>query len=573
MKRILTKLTLVFAAILSVATLHASDKVALLVILGQSNADGSAFSEPELDLEMQQWYTTSPLARNLHIWYVPTQVKNEENKLGQIARHVIDGRYRDMPPQWMQLWYRNDNTARRTAMNMIHGAGSYSDVAQGRRGIEGQFGRRFADAYPDKELFVVKLGASGSGIDTWANPADDNNWRYFIEQTYKPAIESLKAMGKDPELIGVWWMQGCADSEMSADDYAAKLKLLAERLNGELGFDHAPLYIGTIPKPAENMEVNPNGSVGFGQGVRTAQERVAATTPNVKLVNTSDCPMQFEDQFKGKIHFNHAGVNRIADHLADSIAAAGTDAWGQPTSHSAWQLEWEENFDGNQIDWNIWSKIPRGKANWNDCMSDADTLYAVADGKLILRGMRTSAQLPDTAACVTGGVFTKGKKAFGHGRLEIEAKLQPAQGAWPAIWLLPAPVDGKDVGWPNGGEIDIMERLNFDNFAYQTVHSPYTLDQNITDKPRSSATGRIAPDGYNVYAVELYSDSISFFINGVHTLTYRRNPALGPQQFPFDREFYLLIDMQLGGSWVGPVNPDQLPVEMLVERVSFYRRR
>ena len=59
-------------------------------------------------------------------------------------------------------------------------------------------------------------------------------------------------------------------------------------------------------------------------------------------------------------------------------------------------------------------------------------------------------------------------------------KLNGATGAWPAFWLLPQ--DGK---WPGGGEIDIMERLNNDSIAYQTVHSHYTFDLGIKDNPET----------------------------------------------------------------------------------------
>lgn len=75
----------------------------------------------------------------------------------------------------------------------------------------------------------------------------------------------------------------------------------------------------------------------------------------------------------------------------------------------------------------------------------------------------------DTAPYLTGGVYTKGKKLFTGGRVEVCARLQAAKGAWPAIWMLPEKAE-----WPKGGEIDIMERLNHDRIAYQTTHSYYT---------------------------------------------------------------------------------------------------
>ena len=155
-----------------------------------------------------------------------------------------------------------------------------------------------------------------------------------------------------------------------------------------------------------------------------------------------------------------------------------------------------------------------------------------------------------------------------NGRIEIRARLEAAEGAWPAIWMLP-----EHAPWPMGGEIDIMERLNNDTIAYQTVHSFYTYNLKIKNTPLSHAIGTIKPNDYNVYAVELYKDSLSFYINDIHTFSYPRIQTEKEGQFPFDQPFYLLIDMQLGGSWVGKVNPKDLPVEMHVDWVRFYQKK
>ena len=131
---------------------------------------------------------------------------------------------------------------------------------------------------------------------------------------------------------------------------------------------------------------------------------------------------------------------------------------------------WEENFDqAEHFDEASWSKIPRGRSDWNNYMSDFDSCYAMRDGNLVLRGLVNYSLPVDTAPFITGGVYTKGKVGFSDGRLDIRAKLYGATGAWPAFWLLP-----ENEGWPDGGEIDIMERLNNDTIAYQTVHSAYT---------------------------------------------------------------------------------------------------
>lgn len=229
-------------------------------------------------------------------------------------------------------------------------------------------------------------------------------------------------------------------------------------------------------------------------------------------------------------------------------------------------LSWEENFNQlNSFDTSRWSKIPRGPSDWDRHMSDFDGCYTMRDGKLVLRGIINNSVPGDTARYITGGVYTKDKVAFGFGRLEIRAKLNGARGAWPAFWLL-----SQGMKWPDGGEIDIMERLNSDSIAYQTVHSHYTYDLKMKE-PKQGATGRINPNDFNTYAVELYPDSLVFFLNNKKTFTYPRIVTDKGGQFPFDKyKYYLLLDMQLGGSWVGKVYPEDLPVEMEIDWVRFY---
>lgn len=238
-------------------------------------------------------------------------------------------------------------------------------------------------------------------------------------------------------------------------------------------------------------------------------------------------------------------------------------------SSNGWKLTWQENFRQKKgFDTRTWSKIPRGRADWNNYMTDFDSCFDQRKGNLVLRGIVNHSLPNDTAPYLTGGVYTKGKKTFSNGRIEIRAKLQGAQGAWPAIWMLP-----ENAKWPQGGEIDIMERLSHDTIAYQTVHSHYTYNLGIKDNPLSHSTGPINPDDYNVFAVELYPDSLSFYINDVHTFTYTRIQTDKEGQFPYNQPFYLLIDMQLGGAWVGAVHPRQLPVEMWVDWVRFYQKK
>ena len=255
--------------------------------------------------------------------------------------------------------------------------------------------------------------------------------------------------------------------------------------------------------------------------------------------------------------------------LVPAIAFFAASAFPAFAAAPQWKLVWADEFNGSKIDTRRWSKIERGKPDWKNTMSNDPSLFAVKNGKLILRGKVNPNTKKDPSPYITGGISTQGKFSFCHGKIEIRAKFDSAQGAWPALWMLPEKGD-----WPDGGEIDIMEHLNFDNIAYQTVHSRYTwtLKRN---NPRPGSTGKIRRDDFNVYAVEWHPDKLVFLINGKETFTYPRVPAEEKNgQWPFTKPFYILVDMQIGGGWVessGKVNPSHLPVEMQVDWVRVYR--
>lgn len=254
-----------------------------------------------------------------------------------------------------------------------------------------------------------------------------------------------------------------------------------------------------------------------------------------------------------------------------SILTTGCILTCMSQTHNKWEQVWEDNFNQETLDTANWSKIPRWHPEWAQHMSSDPACYEMRNGNLVLKGIMTPAESKDTARYITGGVYTKHKRAFHGGRLEIRAKLQGARGAWPAIWL--KPFEEEKYPWPSGGEIDIMERLNHDTIAYQTVHSTYTQHLNIRNNPPQGATGHINPNDYNTYAVEMYPDSVVFFINNSRTFSYPKIKTDKKGQFPFDKPYYLLIDMQLGGSWVGAVDTLDLPVEMHIDWVRYHKQK
>ena len=253
--------------------------------------------------------------------------------------------------------------------------------------------------------------------------------------------------------------------------------------------------------------------------------------------------------------------------LKATLAALLFCATALASSPHKYRLVWQDDFNGTTFDSRSWTKISRGAPDWRKYMSDADSLYAVRDGKLVLRGAVNTNLEADTARFVTGGLYTKRTHAVRYGKVELRARLDCAQGVWPAIWMKP----DYEIKWPHGGEIDIMEHLNHDTIAYQTVHSYYTQILKQKKNPPHGGTHPIKRDDFNTYGVEILPDSLVFSINGQPSFTYPRVEELKDKdQYPFGAPFYLLIDMQIEGSWVGKADPKQLPVEMEIDWVKFY---
>jgi len=238
-------------------------------------------------------------------------------------------------------------------------------------------------------------------------------------------------------------------------------------------------------------------------------------------------------------------------------------------SDKKWKLVWEDDFEGKEIDTTKWSRIPAGSSDWNRHMSQEDEVFHLENGHLHLLGINNPDTLKDPRPFITGGIWSKGKFAFQYGRIEIRAKLGSAQGAWPAMWML-AELD-KYGKYPMNGEIDIMEHLNFDKIIHQTTHSHYTLNLGQKQNPPHGGTAPVDAGEFNVYGLSWYPDRLVFQLNGKDTFIYPRKAGVDKTQWPYDQPFFILIDQQLGGNWVGKVDQKQLPVAMEIDWVKVYQ--
>ncbi len=117
----------------------------------------------------------------------------------------------------------------------------------------------------------------------------------------------------------------------------------------------------------------------------------------------------------------------------------------------------------------------------------------------------------------------------------------------------------------------MMEQLNFETSFYQTIHSDYIDNLKNREYPKYSTTSPYKIGEFNIFGMEWYADRIDLFINGIKTFSYPKVEGNGASQWPFDQEFYIILNQALGRNWVGPVNDADLPVKMIIDWVRVYR--
>ena len=159
-------------------------------------------------------------------------------------------------------------------------------------------------------------------------------------------------------------------------------------------------------------------------------------------------------------------------------------------------------------------------------------------------------------------MLTKDKYVFKYGKVEVKAKLPSGVGTWPAIWMLGS--DISTVSWPACGEIDIMEHLGRDlNNIYGTFHYPGHSggSANGATKMISNATTE-----FHIYTLEWNAYNMKISVDGevVHSL-------VNTGSIPFNHDFFIILNVAMGGNFAGPVDPTVTGGTMEVDYVRVYK--
>ncbi|NEA33893.1 family 16 glycosylhydrolase [Streptomyces sp. SID13031] len=276
-----------------------------------------------------------------------------------------------------------------------------------------------------------------------------------------------------------------------------------------------------------------------------------------------------------------AGAALVGTALLQSPATARTTATDSATAPAAsaaaaavGPVIWEDNFDGpagQAPDSSKW-RYDIGGSGWGNDERQYytnSTRNSAKDGagNLVITARQESGGFNchygpcqyTSARLLTAQTFTQT-----YGRFEARIKIPGTQGVWPAFWMLGA----QGGGWPNNGEIDVMENIGREpNTVHGTIHGPGYSGAEGIGAGYNSPNGQAFRNGFHTYTVDWEPGAITWYVDGVQY--QRRTPAdLGGDTWVFNHPFFLIMNVAVGGYWPGyPDGSTQMPQAMTIDYV------
>jgi beta-glucanase (GH16 family) len=228
-------------------------------------------------------------------------------------------------------------------------------------------------------------------------------------------------------------------------------------------------------------------------------------------------------------------------------------------------LFWSEEFDKDGApDSTKWGyDIGNGDNGWGNAELEYytnRTKNAVVEGGVLK--INALKENYNGSAYTSARLLSKSKFEFTYGKVEVRAKVPSGVGTWPAIWMLGS--NAATVGWPACGEIDIMEHLGrTENTIYGTLHYP--------GHSGGSADGHTtvitdATKAFHIYTLEWSASAVKIYADGVlfHTTVNSSN-------LPFNHDFFLILNVAMGGGFGGAVDPAVTSGTMEVDYIRVYK--
>jgi beta-glucanase (GH16 family) len=256
---------------------------------------------------------------------------------------------------------------------------------------------------------------------------------------------------------------------------------------------------------------------------------------------------------------------------ASLIACDAVDT--QQLGERNWELTWSDEFEGaegtlpNSDNWTF--DIGTGQDGWGNqelqyYTDRPENISLNGEGQLVITARSESfGGMPFTSARIkTQNLFEQR-----YGRFEASIKNPYGPGIWPAFWMLGSNIES--VGWPQSGEIDIMEmRGQAPTVVHGSLHGPGYSGGNPVSGSYGLQNNRFDTEFFN-YAIEWFPDRIDFFVNDF--LYNRIKSSDVPGEWVFNQPFFLLINVAVGGSYVGfPTDQTPFPQTMEIDYVRVY---
>ncbi len=247
----------------------------------------------------------------------------------------------------------------------------------------------------------------------------------------------------------------------------------------------------------------------------------------------------------------------------------------QAAGQTAYRLVWHDEFDYNGLpDSTRWSFDTHGnESGWGNNELQHYTASRLKNASVSDGLLHITAHLEDygNKRYTSARLFTKGHGQWLYGRMECRAKLPAGRGTWPAFWMMPA--EDAYGTWPASGEIDIMENVGFDPSNILATTHTQRFNHIIGNSVSGTISVPTCNTEFHVYAIEWDAQEIRGYVDGRHYYTYARREK-GWEAWPFDRPFYIILNLAIGGNWGGRMGVDDtiFPCSYVIDYVRVYQQ-
>lgn len=255
------------------------------------------------------------------------------------------------------------------------------------------------------------------------------------------------------------------------------------------------------------------------------------------------------------------------------LISLNTNSYSQNSSRS-WKFEntpeWSDEFNYDGLpDSSKWT-FESGDDGWGN---NELQYYTIGDNAIVKNGvLKIIAEKSGNKnyTYTSSRMITRDKAYWNYGRIEIKARLPAGRGTWSAFWMLPQSYSyGRNI---SSGEIDIMEHVGFEQ---DVVHFSVHTKAYNSYKKNEKTNSKIIPSPENrfcIYSMDWTPQGIRGYVDGIKYFEYLNNNK-GFKYWPFDKNFFLIINLAVGGDWGGlhGIDNNIFPATMEIDYVRVYK--